>query len=78
MAVDLRASLGKITQPCLVICAKDLLVPWICSQQLAKGLANSRYIALNFGGHAMNVTDPSPFTYHLIQWLESVTTSREA
>lgn len=79
MAVDLTASLGQITQPCLVICAKDdLLVPWMCSQQLAEGLVNSRYIALNYGGHAMNVTDPPPFTDHLIQWLESVTTSRAA
>ncbi|WP_241572640.1 pyrimidine utilization protein D [Rosenbergiella nectarea] len=72
MAVDLKASLGQITLPCLVICTKDdLLVPWMCSLQLAERLVNSRYIALDYGGHAMTVTDPIPFTEQLIQWLET-------
>jgi len=79
MAVDLTANLSKIRLPCFVICSKDdLLVPWICSEQLAKGLVNSHYHALNYGGHAMTATDPNPFTHQLIQWLDNVTTSHIA
>ena len=79
MAVDLTANLSKISLPCFVICSKDdLLVPWICSEQLAKGLVNSQYHALNYGGHAVTATDPNPFTHQLIKWLDSVTTSHIA
>ncbi|WKX27933.1 pyrimidine utilization protein D [Tatumella ptyseos] len=77
MAVDLSASLQKITLPCFVMCSKDdLLVPWMCSEQLAEGLINSQFSLIAYGGHAMTVTDPVPFTDQLIHWLESVTTSQ--
>ncbi|WP_092673699.1 hypothetical protein [Rosenbergiella nectarea] len=70
-AVYALSRLGQITLP-LVICSKDdLLVPWMCSEQLAAGLINTRFSLVDYGGHAMTVTDPIPFAVQRIQWLEA-------
>jgi len=70
MGSDLTDQLGEIVTPTLVLsCTDDLLVPWHCSATLAAGLSNGEHQQMNYGGHAMSVTDSDTFNPILLEWL---------
>lgn len=70
MACDYSVQAPRIHQPVLLLCARDdLLVPWTCSEQLLAALPNARLQRMNWGGHAMSVTDSTTFNHLLMSWL---------
>lgn len=61
-AFDASAWLEQITQPTLVITARDdMLVPWTASKALADSLPNGQFACLDYGGHACSVTAADRF-----------------
>jgi aminoacrylate hydrolase len=61
-AFDVDKDLAQISTPTLVIANQDdMLVPWVCSEHLAKHLPNAQFELLGYGGHASSVTDPDTF-----------------
>lgn len=71
MACDYSAQAQRIHQPVLLLCARDdLLVPWTCSEQLLAALPNATLQRMNWGGHAMSVTDSTTFNHLLMSWLQ--------
>ncbi|MGQ3903295.1 pyrimidine utilization protein D [Mixta calida] len=81
MSADFQLLAALITQPVLAICARDdLLVPWPCSQQLCHALPNASLRQMDWGGHAMSVTDSATFNSLLLAWLDAtpVTASQDA
>lgn len=81
MSADFHSRATAIVQPVLAICARDdLLVPWTCSQQLCRALPNASLRQMDWGGHAMSVTDSATFNALLLAWLDAapVTTARHA
>lgn len=72
MNADFRATAAAITQPVLALCSRDdLLVPWTCSQQLCEALPHATLQVMNWGGHAMSVTDSQTFNQLLLAWLDA-------
>src|SRR5471030_3921 len=70
MSSDLSNALSEIVTPTLALsCKDDLLVPWHCSPTLADGLPNGEHQQMNYGGHAMSVTDSETFNPILLEWL---------
>jgi len=70
MHSDLSEKIGEITTPTLALsCKDDLLVPWLCSMQLAQALPFGEYQQMEYGGHAMSVTDSETFNPLLLAWL---------
>lgn len=70
---DIKARLEEIQCPVLVIGAlDDMLVPVRCSIALDKGLPDSQFIGLPWGGHAVNVTAPDDFNSYLKAFLNEV------
>ena len=62
LAFDLEAQIPAISATTLIVAARDdVLVPSICSTNLAKLLPHARMSLLGHGGHACNVTDPAEF-----------------
>lgn len=62
--------IDEITTPTLALsCKDDLLVPWHCSVQLAQALPFGEYQQMEYGGHAMSVTDSETFNPLLLTWL---------
>ncbi|WP_456309426.1 pyrimidine utilization protein D [Serratia proteamaculans] len=71
MACDYSSHAAQITQPVLLLCSRDdLLVPWTCSEQLLAALPHATLQRMNWGGHAMSVTDASTFNHLLMGWLQ--------
>jgi len=71
MACDYSAQAQRIHQPVLLLCARDdLLVPWTCSEQLLAALPDATLQRMNWGGHAMSVTDSTTFNHLLMSWLQ--------
>ncbi|MDO3442814.1 pyrimidine utilization protein D [Agrobacterium sp. V1] len=69
-AFDVDSRLGEIDNPVLVVATKDdLLVPYTRSQRLADGLQQSELCLLDFGAHAVNITEPEFFNTRLLQFL---------
>ncbi|MCZ7466261.1 pyrimidine utilization protein D [Rhizobium rhizogenes] len=69
-AFDVDSRLGEIDNPVLVVATKDdLLVPYTRSQRLADGLQQSELCLLDFGAHAVNITEPELFNTRLLQFL---------
>lgn len=69
-AADFHATAARIHQQVLVICSRDdLLVPWICSEELHNALPNSLLEIMPWGGHACNVTAASDFNQRLLSFL---------
>lgn len=70
MASDLTASLHQVIAPTLALsCKDDLLVPWQRSADLAARLPQGEHQHMQYGGHAMSVTDPDTFNPILLDWL---------
>lgn len=70
MVCDYSSLASQITQPVLLICSRDdLLVPWTCSEQLLVALPHATLQRMNWGGHAMSVTDAPTFNHLLMGWL---------
>ena len=61
-AFDIDAHLADIAAPTLVVATRDdLLVPYTRSLRLAEGLPHATLALADFGGHAVNVTEPAWF-----------------
>lgn len=72
MSFDVSDRLGEIETPCLVMAARDdVLVPWLCSEQLAAGLPNARLEVVAEGGHGFSVVEPAPFNEAVLDFLMS-------
>ncbi|MBP2170679.1 aminoacrylate hydrolase [Erwinia toletana] len=72
METDFSITAANITQPVLLICSQDdLLVPWTCSETLLNALPNATLKKMQWGGHAMSVTDSQTFNAMLLEWLNS-------
>ncbi len=66
---DIADRLGEIETPVLLIAAEDdMLVPDLCSEQLERGLPHARLERMR-GGHACNVTEPTEFNRHLLEFM---------
>jgi aminoacrylate hydrolase len=69
-AFDVDSRLGEIDNPVLVVATKDdLLVPYTRSQRLADGLQQGELCLLDFGAHAVNITEFELFNTRLLQFL---------
>ena len=69
-AFDVDGRLDAVTVPTLVVATRDdLLVPCSRSQRLADGIAGSRLVLTDFGGHAVNVVAPEPFNREVVAFL---------
>jgi aminoacrylate hydrolase len=70
---DITEQLEDITCPVLVMASlDDMLVPVRASAHLAEGLPNAQFIALPWGGHAINITVPEEFDRHLLTFLREL------
>ncbi|WP_443751278.1 pyrimidine utilization protein D [Asticcacaulis solisilvae] len=70
---DIRERLGDIACPVLVMGSlDDMLVPVRASANLAEGLSNPQFVAVPWGGHAVNVTVPEEFDRYLLTFLREL------
>lgn len=69
-AFDVDDRLGEVGNPTLVLATKDdLLVPFTRSNRLADALPDAELCLMDFGAHAVNVTEPDLFNRRLLQFL---------
>ena len=67
---DIAGRLGEIAHPVLISAsADDMLVPVLCSEQLARGLPNATLDIVPWGGHGFTVTAPDAFNASLVAFL---------
>ncbi|MDO9222597.1 MAG: pyrimidine utilization protein D [Caulobacter sp.] len=67
---DITGRLGEIAHPVLVSAsADDMLVPVLCSRQLARDLPNATLHIVPWGGHGFTVTAPDVFNAALVAFL---------
>lgn len=70
---DIRDRLSDITCPVLVMGSlDDMLVPVRASANLAEGLPNPQFVAVPWGGHAVNITVPEEFDRYLLTFLREL------
>lgn len=70
---DIRERLSEITCPVLVMGSlDDMLVPVRSSAHLAEGLPNAQFVAVPWGGHAVNITVPEEFDRYLLTFLREL------
>jgi aminoacrylate hydrolase len=69
---DIEARLASIKTPTLLIANRDdMLVPWQRSRHMARQLPSSRFVLLEYGGHASSVSDPEPFHHAVLEHLSA-------
>lgn len=69
---DIMSRLAHIHCPTLLLASRDdMLVPSRCSVAMAEHLPEARLVMLDWGGHAVNVTDPDRVNRHLLEFLAS-------
>ena len=67
---DASDGLAAIATRTLVMATgDDMLVPSTCATALAVTLPHAKLVMFDYGGHASNVTDPSPFNTALLDFL---------
>jgi aminoacrylate hydrolase len=72
VAFDRRAALGRITMPTLVIVAKDdMVTPLHLSQEIAKKIPNAKLVALEHGGHFVDIADPASYNKAVLDFLST-------
>ncbi len=72
MAHDLRARLGDIVHPVLVICAADdQITPLPFSKELAAAIPGAQLAVLPFGGHFFPQVDPEGFNQRVLEFLRA-------
>ena len=70
---DIRERLSNIACPVLVIGSlDDMLVPVRAAAKLAEGLPNPQFVAVPWGGHAVNITVPEEFDRYLLTFLREL------
>lgn len=70
---DVADRLGAIGVPTLVAASRDdVLVPYTCSERLARGLPNATLSLVPEGGHGFTVTEPEPFNRTMLRFLAGV------
>lgn len=70
---DVTRRLGEIGVPTLISVARDdVLVPWTCSENLAKHLPNTVWHCVEHGAHAHNITAASEFNDSLLAFVQSI------
>jgi aminoacrylate hydrolase len=70
---DIRDRLGDIACPVLVMGSlDDMLVPVRAAAKLAEGVQNAQFIAVPWGGHAVNITVPEEFDRYLLTFLREL------
>lgn len=73
---DVADRLGAIGVPTLVAASRDdVLVPYTCSERLARGLPNATLSLVPEGGHGFTVTAPEPFNRTMLRFLAKVATT---
>ena len=66
---DRRASLGRITAPCLVLGLQDdMSTPIHCSQELAASIPGARLVTLPMGGHNAHLVVPDQIAATLLDF----------
>jgi aminoacrylate hydrolase len=71
-AFDVSGRLGNLTNRVLVIAAEDdMLVPNVSGWALSRELGGAQFELMPIGGHACNVTNPTPFKHLVRKFLRS-------
>ena len=69
-SMDLRADLGAIRAPTLVICAaEDPSTPPEHGRAIAAGIPGARLVELSRGAHLVNLETPDPVTGLIVEHL---------
>ncbi len=69
---DRRASLGRITAPCMVLGLQDdMSTPIHCSQELAAAIPGARLVTLPMGGHNAHLVVPDQLSDCLLDFFTS-------
>ena len=68
---DARDRLAAITQPTLVVAGRcDAVIPFDLAQDLATGLPDVRFVALDGLGHGFPDQDPAAFERHVVPFVD--------
>jgi aminoacrylate hydrolase len=69
---DVTARLVEIGVPVLISVARDdVLVPWTCSEQLARHLPDAHWHCVEHGAHAHNITAAGEFNDSLLSFVKN-------
>ena len=67
---DRRGRLGRIRTPTLVIVAKDdMVTPLHLSEEIARAIPGAKLVALERGGHFVDIADPEPYNRAVREFL---------
>jgi aminoacrylate hydrolase len=70
---EVNGKLAAIETPALVAASRDdVLVPWTCSEELARKMPNAEFWTVPEGGHAFSVVDPATFNSRMLSFLRGV------
>jgi aminoacrylate hydrolase len=67
---EIAGKLAAIDRPTLVAAARDdVLVPWTCSEELARKIPNAEFWIVPEGGHAFTAVDAATFNSRVLSFL---------